>query len=177
MKMRRSEIQEDLLMLEGAALLADEQATDWQHPSEVLISCRGMLHSWRMDAHSQDAEAGSEGHPGTGDPFWAEPSPCPVPLRRRPSRTPEDRGAGRPAAPTGAPSEVPWITRARRPSHEGCDPAGGAADQLAREGPAAAGEVSPRACGILSGEYGYWAGTRPIIWTCWLAWSVNTTVR
>ncbi len=105
-----------------------------------------LLDSWAMVAHRKNAEAGPEGDQGIADTRWAESSVCPGSLRRTQSRAREDRGARRPATLSGRRSRVPWIaagrrSEARRPGRGHCGPAGSAADRLAGEGFAAAGEV------------------------------------
>ncbi len=93
-----------------------------------------------MAADRENAKAGP-------DPIRAGSPLRSVPRRRGPSRAPEDRGAGRRAALSGARITVPRTARARSSGRGHCDPAGGTVHRLAGKRTTVTGEVRRRTVG------------------------------
>ncbi len=85
--------------------------------STLPTSARDLIHSrGRMNAHSEDVEAGHKGHQG---------APRSLSLRRRTPRAAEGRGAGGPAACSGTRGGEARIGVGRWPDRGRSEPAGG----------------------------------------------------
>lgn len=101
----------------------------------------GLLDWGVMGAYSENAEAWPERHQASPLPVRADSPLCPLPLRRRDPRAPEDKGVGGPAALSATRSEALRIAPARRPRRRRLGAEGRVADRMAEEGSPAAGQV------------------------------------